>query len=200
MFLQRWVRSLYDWVLRWAEHPKAPWALFLLAFSESSIFPIPPDVLLIVMAVAAPARSLYFATLCSAGSVLGGILGYVIGSEFYEVVGRPIVNFYGAQASYLYLQDLYRRHDALAVAIAGFSPVPYKIATIAGGVFKIHFWRFVAVSAVSRSARFFIVALMIRAVGERARDFIDRYFNALTAAFAILLIAGFAAVRWLAQS
>ncbi len=197
MIFQRWVRSLYDWVLRWAEHPKAPWALLILAFAESSFFPIPPDILLIVMAIAAPCRALHYAAICSVGSVVGGMFGYLIGKEFYDVLGRPIVNFYGAQDAYFYLQDLYRRYDALAVAVAGFTPVPYKIATIAGGVFEINFPRFVLVSAVSRAARFFIVAGLIRAVGPKARDFIERYFNTLTLVFVVLLLGGFLIVRFL---
>src|SRR5436309_3410451 len=114
MILQRWLRSLYDWVLSWAEKPRAGWALFFLAFSESSFFPVPPDILLIVMAVAAPARALRYALVCSAGSVLGGMAGYLIGQEFYELLGKPMIRFYGAQGAYLYLQDLYRRYDALA--------------------------------------------------------------------------------------
>jgi len=199
MAIQRMIRSLYDWVLRWAERPGAAWALFSLAFAESSFFPIPPDVLLIVMAIAAPTGAMWYALICSAGSVLGGMLGYLIGHEFYDLLGVPIVRFYGAQEAYNYLQDLYRRYDALAVAVAGFTPVPYKVATIAGGVFGIDFEKFVLVSAASRSARFFLVAAIVRAIGSRAREIIDRYFNLLTVIFAILLIGGFFLIRYLTR-
>ncbi len=151
------VRRLYDWILYWAQTPYGTWALFLLAFCESSFFPIPPDILLIALAVAVPKKSLKYALICSAGSVLGGCFGYLIGWQFMASIGSPIVDFYGLGTKVEYIGALYNKYDAWAVGIAGFTPIPYKVFTIAAGVFKINFSVFVLTSLVSRSARFFIV-------------------------------------------
>ncbi|MEE8431055.1 MAG: YqaA family protein [Candidatus Desulfatibia sp.] len=191
------LRRLYDWVLYWAETPYGKWALFLLAFSESSFFPIPPDVLLIALAVAVPKKSLKYALICSAGSVLGGCFGYLIGWQFMASIGRPIVNFYGLGAKVEYIGALYNKYDAWAVGIAGFTPIPYKVFTIAAGVFKINFSVFVLTSLVSRSARFFIVGGLIYIFGARIQGFIEKYFNILAVAFTVLLVLGFVAIKYL---
>ena len=180
----RWLRYLYDQVLQWAESPYGEWALFFLAFSESSFFPIAPDVLLIALAIAIPQRSFRFAITCTCGSVLGGMLGYLIGLEFMDMLGFPVIRFYGMMDKYESVRALFNRYDALAVAIAGFSPVPYKIFTIAGGAFRIDFTTFVLV-----------VASLIYMFGASIRAFIDRYFNLLAVAFSVLLILGFVAVK-----
>ncbi|MBL6972175.1 MAG: DedA family protein, partial [Desulfobacterales bacterium] len=161
------LRRLYDWVLSWAETPYGTWALFLLAFCESSFFPIPPDILLIALAVAVPKRSLKYALICSAGSVLGGCFGYLIGWQFMASIGSPIVDFYGLGAKVEYIGALYNKYDAWAVGVAGFTPIPYKVFTIAAGVFKINFSVFVLTSLVSRSARFFIVGGLIYIFGSK---------------------------------
>lgn len=189
-------RRLYVWVLRWAETPNAQWALFGIAVAESSFFPIPPDVLLIAMCVAAPRRSFRYALVCSLASVLGGALGYLIGFQFYEVLGKPIIRVYSLGDEYLRVQELYRRYDALAVAAAGFTPIPYKLATIAAGTFQIDFWRFLVASLLSRSARFFLVAGLIRVFGESIQRLIENYFNWLTVGFFALLIGGFFVVKY----
>ncbi len=189
------VKKLYDWVLGWAHKPHGAVALFVLAFAESSFFPIPPDVLLIALALSIPARSLYFAAIASVGSVTGGILGYGIGLYFMEFIGTHIINLYGLADKFDYIQGLYRHYDAWAVAIAGFTPIPYKVFTITAGAFRINFLVFVAASFVSRSARFFIIALLIRRYGKPIRIFIEKYFNILTLLFVILLIAGFVLVK-----
>ena len=191
------LRRLYDWVLYWAETPYGTWALFLLAFSESSFFPIPPDVLLIALAVAVPKKSLKYALICSAGSVLGGCFGYLIGWQFMASIGLPIVNFYGLGAKVEYIGALYNKYDAWAVGIAGFTPIPYKVFTIAAGVFKINFSVFVLTSVVSRSARFFIVGGLIYIFGARIQVFIEKYFNILAVAFTVLLVLGFVAIKYL---
>ncbi|MBU0698996.1 MAG: VTT domain-containing protein, partial [Proteobacteria bacterium] len=137
------LRRLYDWILRWAQTPYGAWALFLLAFCESSFFPIPPDVLLIALAVAVPRKSLRYALVCSAGSVLGGCFGYLIGWQFMASIGSRIVDFYGLGSKIEYIGALYKTYDAWAVGIAGFTPIPYKVFTISAGAFKIDFWVFV---------------------------------------------------------
>ena len=190
-------KKLYDWVLSWAETPYGSWALFILAFSESSFFPIPPDVLLIALAVGKPEKSLKFALICSVGSVLGGILGYLIGWQFMAMLGEKIVDFYGLTAKVDYIGTLYHQYDAWAVAIAGFTPIPYKVFTITAGAFKINFLIFVLASAVSRSLRFFLVGGLIYKFGPHIQTFIDKYFNILAVAFTILLVGGFVIIKML---
>jgi membrane protein YqaA with SNARE-associated domain len=188
-------RKLYDWVLHWAETPYGSWALFLLAFSESSFFPIPPDVLLIALAVAVPRKAMRFALICSVGSVLGGCFGYLIGWQFMGSIGAKIVVFYGLDDKVDYIGNLYRNYDAWAIGIAGFTPIPYKVFTIAAGMFKINFAVFIVASFISRSARFFLVGGLIYLFGPRIQLFIEKYFNILVVAFTILLITGFVVIK-----
>jgi membrane protein YqaA with SNARE-associated domain len=185
------VWRLYNWVLSWAHTPYAVPALFLLAFSESSFFPIPPDVLIIALAISLPKRGFYYAFVSSVGSVLGGAFGYLIGLYFMEAVGYNIISFYGLTDSFLHIQQLYRQYDAIAVGIAGFTPIPYKVFTIAAGAFEINFWVFILASLVSRSLRFFLLGGIIYFYGDGIREFIDRYFNILTIIFAVFLVLGF---------
>lgn len=191
------LRRLYDWVLHWAATPYGAWALFLLAFAESSFFPIPPDVLLIAMCVARPQGSFRFALICSLGSILGGCLGYLIGWQFMASVGSRIVDFYGLTDKVVYIETLYNTYDAWAVGIAGFTPIPYKVFTIAAGMFKINFTVFVLASMVSRSARFFLVGGLIYIFGPHIQGFIDRYFNLLAVTFTVLLVGSFVLIKYL---
>jgi membrane protein YqaA with SNARE-associated domain len=190
-----WHRRLYHWVLSWAEHPQATWALFTLAFAESSFFPIPPDVLLIALCLGRPRRAAWFAAVCTAGSVLGGLAGYAIGMGLYESVGRPILEFYGLTERYAEVQELYRRYDVWAVGIAGLTPIPYKVFTVTAGAFGISLPGFFLASIVGRGLRFGIVAVLLRIWGEPAREFIDRHLGILTILFAVLLVGGFVLVR-----
>ncbi len=189
------LKRTYDWVLGWAHTPYGVPALFVLAFAESSFFPIPPDVLLIALAISIPQRAFYYAAVSSVGSVAGGALGYGIGLYLMEAVGYRIIDLYGFTDKFEYVQSLYRQYDAWVVGIAGFTPIPYKVFTIAAGAFDINFWIFLAASAVSRSARFFLVGALIYRFGEGIKDFIDRYFNLLTIVFTALLILGFVAIK-----
>jgi membrane protein YqaA with SNARE-associated domain len=191
------LRRLYDWILSWAQTPYGTWALFLLAFCESSFFPIPPDVLLIALAVAIPGKSLQYALVCSAGSVIGGCFGYLIGWQFMASIGSRIVDFYGLGSKVEYIGTLYNTYDAWAVGIAGFTPIPYKLFTIAAGVFKINFWVFVLASIASRSARFFLVGGLIYVFGPGIQNFIDKYFNLLAVAFTVLLVLGFVVIKYM---
>jgi membrane protein YqaA with SNARE-associated domain len=191
------LRRLYDWVLHWAETPYGTWALFLLAFCESSFFPIPPDILLIALAVAAPKKSFRYALVCSVGSVLGGCFGYLIGWRFMETIGNKIILFYDFGDKFNYIKYLYQSYDAWAVGVAGFTPIPYKVFTISAGAFRINFPVFFFASLVSRSARFFLVGGLIYRFGPRIQAFIERYFNILAIAFTVLLIAGFFAIKYL---
>ncbi|MCK5708842.1 MAG: DedA family protein [Candidatus Aureabacteria bacterium] len=191
----RWVKKIYNWTLSWADSKYSVWALFLLAFSESSFFPIPPDVLLIALCLGRPKKSFYYAFICSLGSVLGGMFGYLIGYKFYDLA-TPILDFYGLNNKVDMVSELYQQYAGWAVGIAGFTPIPYKVFTITAGFCKIDFLVFCFASVVSRSARFFIVATLIKIFGEKIRTFIDKYFNILTIVFSILLIGGFVLIKY----
>ena len=190
------LRRLYDWVLSWSETPYGPFALFVLAFCEASFFPIPPDVLLIALAISAPARALWFAFLSSVGSLLGGIGGYLIGALLWQTLAWfffsyiPGFNF----EVFATVQEYFQRYDFLLVFAAGFTPIPYKVITIGAGVFGVNFLIFVVASLVSRSARFFLVAWLLKLYGPPIKVFIEKYFNWLAIAFVILLVGGFAAI------
>ena len=191
------LRKLYDWVLHWAETPYGSWALFLLAFSESSFFPIPPDVLLIALAVARPPKAIKYALICSVGSVLGGCFGYLIGWQFMTGIGDRIIIFYGLAEKYEYIETLYKTYDAWAIGIAGFTPIPYKVFTISAGAFHINFAVFIIASVISRSARFFLVGGLIYIFGPKIQVFIDKYFNILAVAFVVLLVGGFILMKYI---
>lgn len=192
----KWLRKLYDWVLSWAETPYANPALFLLAFSESSFFPIPPDALQIALSFSKPKSSYQYATISAVGSVLGGAFGYFIGWQLFEAIGVKILTAYGLMEKYNYVSALYNQYNALAVGIAGFTPIPYKLFTIAAGACKINFLIFIIASAVSRSLRFFLVATLFYFFGEKVKFFIEKYFNLLTIIFAVLLVGGFLIVKF----
>jgi membrane protein YqaA with SNARE-associated domain len=187
------VRRLYDWVLHWAETPYGHWALFINSFAESSFFPIPPDALLIALCIGKPNRALRFALWCSVASVLGGAAGYLIGWGLWEVVGQYFFAWVPSftPESFEHIRALYDRWDFWVVFTAGFTPIPYKLITIGAGVFEVNFLVFMVASVLSRSARFFLVALLIRRFGPSIKDFIDRYFNLVSLVFMVLLIGGF---------
>jgi membrane protein YqaA with SNARE-associated domain len=190
-----WVRQTYDRSLIWVQSASGVWALFFLALAESSFFPIPPDVFLMVLCIAMPPKSFRYAAICAAGSVVGGMIGYGLGMGFMDTIGVKILEWYGLQDKYEVVQNLYRQYDALAVGAAGFTPLPYKLFTITAGAFKINFVTFTLMSLLSRSARFFLVAAFIYKFGAPVRHFIERYFNLLTILFFILLVGGFLVVK-----
>jgi membrane protein YqaA with SNARE-associated domain len=194
------LRRLYDWVLHWADTPYGIPALFLLSFAESSFFPIPPDVLLIALVIGRPDKAFRFALVCSAGSVLGGMFGYWLGATFGPPVWQTLAAWHVpafTPENFVKIQGIYEKYNFWAVFAAGFSPIPYKLFTVAGGVFAINFPVFVIASAVSRSARFFIVSALLWKFGAPMKAFIDKYFNLLSLLFVALLIGGFVAVKYL---
>lgn len=190
------IRRLYDWVMHWAETPYAVPALFILAFAESSFFPIPPDVLLIALAVSIPARSIRYALVCLVGSVIGGMLGYAIGVFAMDVIGWPIIDFYQGREVMEEVQELYNAHGFWGVFVAALTPIPYKVFTIASGCFQFNFWAFLGASVCGRGLRFFAVAALIYFCGPKIKQFIDRYFNVLAIVFAVLLVGGFALIKF----
>ena len=198
-----YLRRLYEWILHWAETKYGVPALFLLALAESSFFPIPPDVLLIPLALGARSKAIRFALVCSVASIIGGIAGYGIGyfswwnGEAYSAVALFFFNHIPGftEQVFLNIQEKYEIYNFLIVFTAGFTPIPFKIITISAGAFNINFPMFLLASTVSRSARFFMVAVLIRQFGEPITAFIDKYFNLLSIIFTILLIGGFLVLK-----
>lgn len=191
------LRRLYDWVMSFAHSKHSMWALFILAFAESSFFPIPPDVLLIALCVALPSRSFWFALICSLGSVLGGMFGYLIGYGLYESVGKWIIATLHYEVYFAKVGELYAGNAFWAILAAAFTPIPYKVFTIAAGVWKINFFTLVFASIIGRSARFFAVAVLLYFFGPKIKDFIEKYFNILSVVFFLLLLGGFIAIKYL---
>ncbi len=191
------IRRIYDWVLRWAETPYGVPALFVLAFVESSFFPIPPDVLLIALALSVPARAFRFAAWCTLGSVLGGLFGYFIGYALWATFEPYLINRVFSRENFDAVTHQYNQHGEIAVFIAAFTPIPYKVFTVAAGVAKLDLFGFVGASIVGRGARFFAVAWLIRLAGPRAKELIDRYFNLATIVGGLLLVGGFLLLKFL---
>ncbi|MFQ6115136.1 MAG: YqaA family protein, partial [bacterium] len=193
------VRRLYDWVLHWAETPYGAWALFLLAFAESSFFPVPPDVLLIALAISVKEKAFKYALICSVASLVGGILGYIIGFAFWSVASDFFFAYVPgfSHEAFDTVGELYNKWDFFIIFTAGFTFIPYKIFTISSGVFGINFLGFIIASASGRSARFFLVAALIWKFGPPIKVFIDKYFNLLATVFALLLIFGFVLIQYI---
>ena len=194
--LLRWPRKLYDWTLHWAESPQALTALFLIALVESSVFPIPPDVLLIAIVTARPRAWLRAAAVCTGGSVIGAMAGYVIGAGFMATLGQAIVTFYGAQAHWDRVVAIYNGEWGVwFLAGAAFTPIPFKVATIAAGATQLPFAPFIAVSIVGRGARFVLVSAILRIFGAEVRRRLEAHFDVAALLFLILLIGGFLVLR-----
>jgi membrane protein YqaA with SNARE-associated domain len=200
------LRKLYNWVLHWSETPYGTSALFILAFAESSFFPIPPDALLIALVLGSTKKAFKFAAVCLAGSVSGALLGYAIGhflwwtpsNEFTGIACFFFDNIPGfTQQAFYDIRKLYIEYDFWIIFTAGFTPLPYKVITISSGAFNINIFMFILASVVSRGARFFLVAALIWKFGLQIKSFIDKYFNWLAIAFTVLLIGGFAAIKYL---
>jgi membrane protein YqaA with SNARE-associated domain len=189
------LQRAYDWVMELATHRHAIWWLAAISFIESSVFPIPPDVMLIPMILAARNHAWRIALVCTVASVLGGIAGYGIGAFLFEALGRPVLEFYHAMEKFDHARAMYNEHGPLIVFTAGFSPIPYKIFTIASGVTEMDIWSFVAASAVGRGGRFFLVAVLLWKYGEAIRTFIEKNLARLTLIFVILLVGGFLVVK-----
>lgn len=190
------LRRLYHWTLGWANHKAATVALFVLAFAESSFFPIPPDVLLVALALGRPTGAFRFAAVCAAGSVLGGIAGYGIGLGLTDVAHR-MLHWFASDATIADVQRKFAENTFLAIAIAGFTPIPYKVFTIAAGIFHVSFPVFVAASLVSRGTRFFLEAILIRRYGEKAKGILETKFEIITIVGTIVLVGGFLAIKYL---
>jgi membrane protein YqaA with SNARE-associated domain len=191
------MRRLYDWTMRMGGHGKAPHALFWVSFVESSVFPIPPDVMLVPMILAQRAKAWIYATICTVGSVIGGLAGYAIGYFLFEYLGEPILKFYGYGEKFQATADLFNEWGVWILIAKGWTPFPYKVLTIAAGAFKMSVVPFILASIVARAMRFYLVAGLLYWLGEPIRDFIERRLSLVTTVFVVVLVGGFVAVRYL---
>ncbi len=192
------IKRLYDWMLSWGESRWGAWALFFFAMAESSFFPIPPDVLLIALCIGATKKSFRFGAICLAGSIIGAIIGYYIGFFLWQTPSgeyTALANFFFEHVfsieSFQSVGDLYDKYNFWIVFTAGFTPLPYKLFTISGGLFHINFAMFLVASIISRGLRFFLIAALIWKFGAPIKKFIDKYFNLLAIIFTVLLIGSF---------
>lgn len=189
------LRALYDWTVRLAAHPRALWALAVVSFIESSVFPIPPDVLMIPMIIAAPHRAFVIATVCLVASVLGGLLGYGIGMFAYEQVGQPVLAALGKGEAMEAFNTRFNDFGFWAVLIAGLTPFPYKVITIMSGWTGLPLATFIVTSIIARGLRFYIVALLLWKFGAPIRSFIEERLGLMFTLFVVLLLGGFLVVR-----
>ena len=194
----KWIRKLYDWVLRWAHTPYGSLALFLIAVAESSVFPIPPDVLLIALCLGHRESWLKFAAICTAGSVIGAAIGYGIGWGLWQGVDQFFFDYIPGftPEAFERVQGVYQTYDVWFVFAAAFTPIPFKVITITAGVFGLNFLVFIIASVVGRAARFVLVAGLLFWYGEPIGHFIDKWFNLLVTVFTILLIGGFYVLKF----
>ena len=191
------LRRLYDWTLSLASGPRAPAALGTVSFVESSFFPIPPDLLLIPMVIAKREKAWWYAILCTATSVVGGILGYLIGMFLFEQVAQPILAFYGKMHYVDEFRSIFNEWGWWFVFIAGLTPFPYKVITIASGAAGLSLPVFILASIISRGLRFFIVSGLLYLFGPPIRDFIEKRLGLMFTIFVVLLVGGFAAIKFL---
>jgi len=204
--MMNWIKRIYQWVLNWAQSPYGAIALFILAFAESVFFPIPPDVLLIALALGAAAKSFRYALICTVGSVSGAFVGYGIGQYAWLTAGGEFTGF----ANFFFnnipgftvslfnnIKNLFIEWDFWIIFTAGFTPIPYKVFTITSGAFDINLVMFFIASVISRGARFFLIAFLIWKFGPEIKRFIDKYFNILALGFTAILIGGFVAIKYL---
>lgn len=202
----KWIKQIYDWVLNWEKSPYSMHALFLLAMIESIFFPVPPDVLLIALALGNSFKALKFAAIATVGSVVGAAIGFAIGhyswltstGEFTAFANFFFNNIPGfSHELYYKIKELFELWNFWIIFTAGFTPIPYKVFTITAGVFDINFFMFILASIISRAGRFFLVAFLIWKFGPTIKEFIDKYFNILALGFTVLLIGGFVAIKYL---
>jgi len=189
------LKSLYNWTLKKAEHKYSSWILSIVSFSESSFFPIPPDVLLIPMIIAKRTKAWTYALICTLSSVLGGIAGYAIGFFLFNSIGILIIEFYHLSNSFNSFENYYKEYGILIVLGAGFTPFPFKFITIASGVFSLNIFLFILTAFVARGLRFYLLACLLFIFGEKIKILIDKYFNILVSLFFILLLGSFMLIK-----
>ena len=196
-FFQKMVRAIYDWMLDMSASPNAMWFLALVAFAESSFFPIPPDIMLIPMILALPDKAWRIAGLATVSSVVGGFFGYGIGVFFFDLIAKPILTFYGYMQQFDVFKEYYHQWGAWIVFGAGITPFPYKVITIASGVVHLDLLTFAIASLVARGMRFYLVAWLLKKYGAPMKVFIEKHLGLLSVLFLVLLIGGFVAIKYL---
>jgi membrane protein YqaA with SNARE-associated domain len=193
----RMLQRFYQRILALSASPRAPWWLALISFAEASCFPIPPDVLLIPMALARPNRAWWLALVCTLASVAGGALGYFIGDALFTVVAAPILHAYHYDAAFKAFQDTFAQYGVTIILLKGLTPIPYKIVTIAAGAAHFDFPTFMLVSLITRGARFFLVAALLHFFGDSVRVFVERRLTLVTTIIAVSIVGGFVALKYL---
>ena len=188
------LRRLYDWCIDAAGKPRAAWILGCVSFAESSFFPIPPDAMLIPMALARPDRAFFFATICTAASVTGGLLGYFIGAELYATVGQWLIQLYGYGDKVEAFRAAYAQYGAWIILLKGLTPIPYKIVTITSGFAGFNIGLFIVLSIITRGARFYLLAFLLNRYGERARQILEKRLGLWVGLFLLVLVVGFIVV------
>ena len=184
-------KGLYDWTLSLAESPRATWALAAVSFAESSFFPIPPDTLLVPMSLAQPKKAWHYAFICTIASVLGGIVGYGIGYLLFETVGQWLINLYGYANKMEQVKEAYDKWGALLILVKGVTPIPFKLVTIVSGLLHYNFLLFVLLSAITRGARFFLLAGALNLFGDSIRALLERYFGWFLVLVVVFIVLGF---------
>ena len=191
------LRRLYDKTIAYAESPNAPYVLGAVSFAESSFFPVPPDVMLIPMALAKPKKAWLYALICTVTSVLGGLFGYWIGAALYESLGQWLISLYGYGDKIEHMRSLYQECGHWVILVKGLTPIPYKIVTIASGIAGYSIFWFIILSAVTRGARFFIVAGILNRYGATLRGFIERHLTTVVLSSIVIIVAGFFLISFL---
>lgn len=191
------LRKVYEWMLRAADRPFAPYALGAIAFAESSFFPIPPDIMLVPMALARPSRAWFFALICTIASVLGGLVGYAIGALLFDTVGQWLFHLYNLESGADAFRASYARYGAWIILLKGLTPIPYKLVTITSGFAGFDLLTFTILSIVTRGARFAILALLLGRYGEPIKRLLDRHLGAAFALLVVTIVGGFALIKFL---
>jgi len=191
------LRRSYDALISLAAGPRAGFALALVAFVESSFFPIPPDALLLPMCLARPRRAYHYAALCTIFSVIGGMFGYFIGATLYDTIGIKLIHAYHLENAFAVFTQQYAKWGIWVILIKGMTPIPYKLVTISAGMARFNFPLFVMLSIITRGARFFLIAALLRARGEQVRGFVEKRLTLVTSTLAVLIVGGFVALRYL---
>ena len=191
------MRKMYDWMMRMSAAPNAPYALALVSFLESSMFPIPPDVMLMPMVLARRDKAWWYATIATVASVLGGIAGYCIGYYLLDAIGKPILEFYGLGPKLTQFKQLFQDYGVEILLIKGMTPIPYKLLTISAGWAGMNLPAFIGASIVARAVRFFLVAGLLYFFGEPIREFVEKRLTLVTTAFVIALVGGFVVLKYL---
>lgn len=195
--ISRWIHDLYQWTLRISGHKNATAGLAAVSFTESSFFPIPPDIVLIPMCVARRDKAFYYAFICTVSSVIGGFFGYAIGYFLFETIGEPILKFYAATESFETLKQTYDQWGGWIIVAKGMTPIPYKILTILSGALHQNLMVFAVASVVARAMRFYLVAALIWKFGAPIQAFIEKRLMLMTTLFLVLLIGGFVAIKYM---